>query len=67
MKKCYRIIGLTAWSVGLILNEIYLFFGDRFPDFWAGFMQGLALVGMVTGIIYIICCVAMKQNPFKIQ
>lgn len=47
-------IGVIYFGIGSLLNVFSLFFGDRLTDFALGFTEGLALVTMLAGVVYMI-------------
>ena len=53
MKKKIN-IGVLYFGIGSLLNVFSLFFGDRLSDFTVGFTEGLALVTMLAGIVYML-------------
>lgn len=63
-KKVYNMTIMVIFACAFLANLCALFFRDTLPDFWSGFLQGIALVGMLLGLIHVGRCMAQKKNPY---
>ena len=55
---------MILYLVGMLFFTMSLFMSRLLPDFWLGFAEGIAIVGIVMGMIHIVFCFVRGRNPF---
>ena len=63
-KKGYCSFVMLLYLVGMLCFTMSLFMSRLLPDFWLGFAEGIAIVGIVMGMIHIVFCFVRGRNPF---
>ncbi len=63
--KILATVILTCYAIGLVILSLTLVFRDSFSDFAKGFNEGVSLVFILVGFIYICRCTVLKKNPYK--
>lgn len=62
MKKKIQMAGYLTFMLGSLCNLTALFGRDRIADFPLGFLQGLALVLLVTGLVCFCITIAQQRK-----
>jgi len=65
-KKIFSYVILVCYSIGLLTFSLSSIFRDSLSDFAKGFCEGLSIVFILAGFIYMCWCVVKKKNPYKI-
>ncbi|MDM8160933.1 hypothetical protein QUH73_14000 [Labilibaculum sp. K2S] len=65
MNNTLRILLFSLFGIGNILLLISRKLKDQFTDFELGFLEGLSVVCILTGAVYLTWCAFKKQNPIK--
>lgn len=55
----------VLYLTGLLCFTLSLFLKDRLPDFWLGYIEGIAITGIIAGVAHFIFCFIEKRNPFN--
>lgn len=66
-KKGYCSFVMALYLVGMLCFAMSLFLSRLLPDFWLGFAEGIAIAGIVMGMIHIVFCFVRGRNPFTGQ
>lgn len=67
MNKIFQYVMLTCMALGYLIYSMSRIFRDYLTDFWLGFCEGLSMVFIISGFIYVCWCLAKKKNPYKIE
>jgi len=67
MKKRGLVFFMPLFWLGLLLQNISGFFKESLSDFPYGFFQGLSVVFIVAGFLFICWCLRKKINPFTLK
>jgi hypothetical protein len=66
VNKKFQIMVLLFYSLGLMIFSISSIFRDSLTNFELGFCEGISMVFIVTGVIFMGLCIFKKENPYKI-
>lgn len=65
-KKIFAYEILACYAVGLLTFSLSSIFRDKLSDFTRGFCEGISLVFILVGFIFMCWCAIKKKNPYKI-
>jgi hypothetical protein len=65
MKKPIRILLLLTFGVGNLLLIFSRIFSDELNDFLLGFLEGISVVLIIRGTIYLAQCAIKGEHPLK--
>lgn len=67
MKKRIGIIMMSLYAIGQLTLVFMRFFEEYLSDFVIGFLEGYAVVFIITGFLFMCWCMARKTNPFTLK
>lgn len=67
--KCYNnkffcSVVQIIYITGLLSFLISMLLRNSLPDFWHGYLEGIAIVGMLLGLTHNTICIVKKVNPY---
>lgn len=65
MKKPLRVLLFMTFGLGNLLLLLSRTFNDNLTDFGLGFLEGISIVFILTGTIYLFRCAVKGENPLK--
>lgn len=65
VKKRVGMIIMLLYSAGLLIFSLSSIFRDNLSGFLLGFREGVSLVLILAGCVYIVWGWVHKKNPFK--
>jgi len=65
MKKTIRFLLFLTFGVGNLLLLFSRIFSDNLNDFLLGFLEGISVVLIINGTIYLTRCVIKREHPLK--
>jgi hypothetical protein len=67
MNKKFQFMMLIFHALGFLILSLSSIFRDHLTDFELGFCEGISIVFIVIGSIYICWCAFKGKNPYKIE
>jgi len=65
MKKPIRFLLFLTFGVGSLLLILSRIFSDNLNDFLLGFLEGISVVLIISGTIYLTRCVIKGEHPLR--
>lgn len=65
MNKKYGFVLFSCFGLGNLILLISKFYSDIWSEFALGFMEGISLILIVVGTVYLLYCVITKTHPLK--
>ncbi|GET24815.1 hypothetical protein [Prolixibacter sp. NT017] len=65
MKKPIRFLLFLTFGVGNLLLLFSRIFSDNLNDFLLGFLEGISIVLIINGAIYLTRCAIKRKHPLK--
>lgn len=65
MKKPIRFLSFLTFGVGNLLLIFSRIFSDNLNDFLLGFLEGISVVLIINGTIYLTRCAIKGKHPLK--
>ncbi|GET22129.1 hypothetical protein [Prolixibacter denitrificans] len=65
MKKTIRFLLFLTFGVGNLLLIFSRIFSDHLNDFLLGFLEGISVVLIINGTIYLTRCAIKREHPLK--
>jgi hypothetical protein len=67
MNKKFKFMTLLLYLLGFMIFSLSNIFRTRLTDFELGFCEGISIVFIVAGFIYMCWCIFKKKNPYKVE
>jgi hypothetical protein len=67
MNKNFKGVTLLLYLLGFLIFSLSIIFRARLTDFELGFCEGISIVFIVAGFIYMCWCIFKGKNPYKIE
>ena len=67
MSRKVQYMMLLSLALGLVIFTLSSIFRNYLTDFQLGFCEGVSIVFLVVGFIYMGWCFINKKNPYKIK
>lgn len=67
MKRNKRILMLVFYFVGMSVSVLSSIFRRSLSDFTLGFFEGMSIVLILLGFIYMVWCLAHRKNPYDLK
>lgn len=61
MNKNLQLIMLTTFGLGLLIFTLSNLFKGYLPEFILGFCEGMSIVFIISGCLYLCCCFVKKR------
>lgn len=65
MKKSVRFLFFLTFGVGNLLLIFSRIFSDQLNDFFLGFLEGISIVLIINGTIYLTRCAIKGEHPLR--
>jgi len=65
MRKKANILMMGFFGLGQLTRALTNFLGENLSAFAQGFLDGISIVFVIFGLVYICKCFIQKKNPFR--
>jgi hypothetical protein len=65
IRKKINILMMGFFGLGQLTRALTNFLGENLSDFAQGFLDGISIVFVISGFIYICKCLIQRKNPFR--